>query len=300
VIHIKWEESVMSDTPDDQQISFVAGDRLIRRQWVEDRWFFSMVDVIAVLTESDTPRRYWSDLKRKLHTEGFELYAKIVQLKMRSLDGKQYATDAADTETLLRIIQSIPSPRAEPFKQWLARVGTERLEEMKEASQGDLLAGLTMEQRALFLRGQLTDRNLSLAEAAATAGVTTRRDFALFQDQGYRGLYAGETARDIAARKGLKKGQQILDWMGPDELAANLFRASQTEQKLRREEIQGKVEANQTHYAVGKAVRAFIIEQGNPPPEALPTPEVSIQELQKREQQRIEAEHQPSLFPPDA
>ncbi len=264
--------------------------------------------MIAVLTESDTPRRYWSDLKRKLHTEGFELYAKIVQLKMRSLDGKQYATDAADTETLLRIIQSIPSPRAEPFKQWLARVGTERLEEMKEASQGDLLAGLTMEQRALFLRGQLTDRNLSLAEAAATAGVTTRRDFALFQDQGYRGLYAGETARDIAARKGLKKGQQILDWMGPDELAANLFRASQTEQKLRREEIQGKVEANQTHYAVGQSnalcrgqsVRAFIIEQGNPPPEALPTPEVSIQELQKREQQRVEAEHQPSHFPPDA
>jgi DNA-damage-inducible protein D len=256
----------MSDTPDDQQISFVAGDRLIRRQWVEDRWFFSMVDVIAVLTESDTPRRYWSDLKRKLHTEGFELYAKIVQLKMRSLDGKQYATDAADTETLLRIIQSIPSPRAEPFKQWLARVGTERLEEMKEASQGDLLAGLTMEQRALFLRGQLTDRNLSLAEAAATAGVTTRRDFALFQDQGYRGLYAGETARDIAARKGLKKGQQILDWMGPDELAANLFRASQTEQKLRREEIQGKVEANQTHYAVGKAYAPSSSSKATPHP----------------------------------
>jgi DNA-damage-inducible protein D len=87
--------------------------------------------------------------------------------------------------------------------------------------------------------------------------------------------------------------------MGPDELAANLFRASQTEQKLRREPIQGKLEANQTHFEVGRAVRAFIIEQGNTPPEQLPTPEVSIQELRRREQKRIEAERQPSLFPAD-
>jgi DNA-damage-inducible protein D len=213
---------------------------------------------------------------------------------MRALDGKKRETDAADTETLLRIIQSIPSPKAEPFKQWLAKVGTERIE---EAGQNDLLAGLTPEQKAIFLRGQVADRNVSLAEAASNVGVVTKRDFALFQDHGYRGLYAGETARDIAARKGLEKGQQILDWMGPDELAANLFRASQTEQKLRREPIQGKAQANQTHYEVGKAVRTFITEQGNTPPEQLPTPDVSIQELQRREQKRIEAERQPSLFP---
>lgn len=87
--------------------------------------------------------------------------------------------------------------------------------------------------------------------------------------------------------------------MGPDELTANLFRASQNEQKLRREPIEGKTQANRTHYEVGKAVRSFIIEQGNPPPEELPTPEVSIQELQRREQKRIEAERQPSLFPDD-
>jgi DNA-damage-inducible protein D len=87
--------------------------------------------------------------------------------------------------------------------------------------------------------------------------------------------------------------------MGPDKLAANLFRASQTEQKLRREPIQGKSEANQTHFEVGRAVRGFIIEQGNTPPEHLLTPDVSIQELRRREQQRIEAERQPSLFPLD-
>ena len=285
----------MSDQTNDQALlPFDGGGQIIRRQWVDDRWFFSVVDVVAVLTESAEPRKYWFDMKRNIQTEGFrELSEKIRQLKMRSLDGKKYATDAADTETLLRIIQSIPSPKAEPFKQWLAKVGTERIE---EAAQSDLLAGLTPEQKAIFLRGQMADRNISLAEAAANVGVATRRDFAIFQDHGYRGLYGGETARDIAARKGVKPGQ-ILDWMNADELAANLFRASQTEQKLRREPIQGKTQANQTHYDVGKAVREFIVGQGNPPPEQLPTPDVSIQELQRREQKRIEAERQPSLFP---
>ena len=209
--------------------------RIIRRQWHDDRWFFSVVDVVAVLTDSPAPRQYWGNLKQRIQDEGFsELLSKCLQLKMRSLDGKRYATDAADTETMLRIIQSIPSPRAEPFKLWLAKVGAERLEEVQ---QSDLLAGMTPEQKAIFLRGQMADRNLSLADAAAGAGVVTRRDFAIFQDHGYRGLYGGETTRDIAARKGLGRGHQILDWMGPDELAANLFRASQTEQKLRREPI---------------------------------------------------------------
>jgi DNA-damage-inducible protein D len=282
---------------DDKTILPFDGDgRLIRRQWVNDRWYFSVVDVVAVLTDAQIPRNYWSDLKRRLaKDEGFsELHAKLLQLKMRSLDGKSYATDAADTETMLRIIQSIPSPKAEPFKRWLAKVGTERLEEV---AQSDLLAGMTPEQRAIFLRGQMADRNLSLAEAAATAGVITSRDFAFFQDFGYRGLYGGETARDIATRKGLKKGQQILDWMGPDELAANLFRASLTEQRLRNDPVDSKEKANQVHYQTGAAVRQVIIEQGGTVPEQLPTPAVSIRELQKREQKRIEAERQPSLFP---
>jgi len=282
---------------DNQMLPFDGEGQLIRRQWHEDRWFFSVVDVVAALTNSPNPRNYWSMLKRKLADEGYdELYRNCVQLKLRSLDGKRYATDAADTETLLRIIQSIPSPKAEPFKQWLARVGTERLEEI---GQSDLLAGMTLEQRAIFLRGQMADRNTTLAEAAADSGVVTGRDFALFQDHGYRGLYGGETARDIAARKGLAKGQQILDWMGPDELAANLFRASLTEQRLRNQPVETKAEANQVHHQTGAAVRQVIIEQGGTKPEELPTPDVSIQELQRREQKRIEAERQPLLFPED-
>jgi hypothetical protein len=99
----------------------------IRREWVEkeEKWYFSVVDVIAALTDSSIPRRYWSDLKAKLIQEGSQVYEKIVQLKMEATDGKIRDTDAADTETMFRIIQSIPSPKAEPFKLWLARVEEE-------------------------------------------------------------------------------------------------------------------------------------------------------------------------------
>lgn len=293
----------MGDDNDRTLLPFDAGDgddapgRLIRRQWHDGRWFFSVVDVVGLLTESPEPRRYWSDLKRRVEDEGFrELYAKCVQLKMRSLDGKTYVTDAADVETMLRIVQSIPSRKAEPVKQWLAKVGTERLEEIAE---GNLLAGLSEDQRRLFLRGEVANRNLSLQETAQGAGVIAARDFAIFQDWGYKGLYNGETTRDIAARKGLARGQRILDWMGAEELAANWFRATQAEAKLRRDGTDNKADANRTHFAVGRQVRQTIADLGGTMPEDLPTPTESIHELQRREQKRVEAERQPSLFAPE-
>jgi DNA-damage-inducible protein D len=104
----------------------------IRKIMHLDEWWFSVIDIVEVLTDSNIPKRYWSDLKRKLAKEGYsELYDKIVQLKFAAADGKYYATDCANTETMFRIIQSIPSPKVEPFKQWLARVGYERLEEIE-------------------------------------------------------------------------------------------------------------------------------------------------------------------------
>jgi DNA-damage-inducible protein D len=212
---------------------------------------------------------------------------------MRSLDGKMRATDAADTETLLRIIQSVPSPKAEPVKQWLARVGTERLEEVAEQ---DILAGMSEDLRRLYLRDELVERNKQLAATAQNAGVITGRDFAVFQDHGYMGLYNGERARDIHARKGLKPRQHILDHMGHEELAANWFRATQAEAKIRREGITGKVEANHTHYDVGREVRATIERLGGTMPENLLTPPDSIEQVRQREQKRIESERQPPLF----
>lgn len=109
----------------------------VRSHWdvEQEIWYFSVIDVIEILTDSSVPKRYWSDLKKKLLFEGSEAYEKIVRLKMRAEDGKMRETDVADTQTLLRIIQSVPSPKAEPFKQWLAKVGYERMQEIADPSQ---------------------------------------------------------------------------------------------------------------------------------------------------------------------
>ncbi len=109
-------------------------DKKVRTIWdaQQEKWYFSIVDVIAVLTDSYRPRKYWSDLKAKLKNEGSELSEKIGQLKMEAEDGKSRITDVADTEQLFRLIQSIPSPKAEPFKLWLAQIASERLDEMQD------------------------------------------------------------------------------------------------------------------------------------------------------------------------
>ena len=168
-----------------------------------------------------------------------------------------------------------------------------------ELAEEAALAGMSEDQLRLHVRQQLLRHNRELAEAAQAVGVPSS-GFAMFQDHGYRGLYNGETARDIAARKGLAKGQRILDWMNSDELAANQFRASLTQQKLRNDPtISGKDAANRAHHDVGAAVRNVIIEQGGTPPEQLPTPAQSIQQVERQEQKRIAAERQPSLFSPD-
>lgn len=128
----------------------------IRTAWNEEQeeWYFSVVDVIHVLTGSENPRRYWSDLKRKLKSEGAtQLYENIVQLKMKSSDGKNYKTDAATTEQLLRVIQSIPSPRAEPVKRWLAEVGREHIEETIDPEQAIDRALETYLKRGMTLIG---------------------------------------------------------------------------------------------------------------------------------------------------
>ena len=142
------------------------------------------------------------------------------------------------------------------------------------------------EEKRLFLRNELQKHNSQLASAAKDAGIIDSRDYAIFQNYGYKGLYGGMSAKNIHAKKGLKKSQKILDHMGSTELAANLFRATQTEEKLRRENIKGKQQANMTHYEVGAKVRQTIKELGGTMPEDLPTAE-SIKVVEKKKQKLL-------------
>lgn len=146
---------------------------------------------------------------------------------------------------------------------------------------------LSEEQKRLAIRKEMKEHNKSLAEAAQMAGIEKQRDYAVFQNKGYQGLYGGLGAKQIHERKGLKKSEQILDFMGSTELAANLFRTTQTDEKLRRENIQGKEEAGKTHYEVGKKVRQTIAELGGTMPEDLPTPKKSIKKIEN-EQKKLE------------
>ena len=145
---------------------------------------------------------------------------------------------------------------------------------------------MTEDQKRLAIRNEMIAHNKSLAEAAQMAGIADQREYAIFQNKGYQGLYGGLGAKEIHARKGLKKSQKILDHMGSTELAANLFRATQTDEKLRRENIQGKQAAYDTHYQVGKKVRQTIKELGGTMPEDLPTPQKSIAQIEREQEKR--------------
>lgn len=181
----------------------------IRVAWDEknEEWYFSIVDVVSVLTGTENPRRYWSDLKRKLKSEGSELYEKIVQLKMKShTDGKYYQTDVADTEQLLRVIQSIPSPKAEPFKMWLAEIGRERIEEtidpeltIERALETYQKKGYSDEwihQRLLAIRV----RN-ALTDEWQKHGVEKGREYAILTDEITK-AWSGMSTRQYKNKKG--------------------------------------------------------------------------------------------------
>ncbi|WP_418139569.1 DNA damage-inducible protein D [Oceanimonas smirnovii] len=153
-----------------------------------------------------------------------------------------------------------------------------RRQELEDSQQ---FTALSEDEKRLAIRKELAEHNKYLAAAARDAGVESPLDYAIFQDHGYKGLYGGLGAKDIHARKGLKKSHKILDYMGSTELAANLFRATQAEEKLRRDNVQGKQHANRTHYEVGQKVRQTITELGGTMPENLPTPDKGVQQIEK-------------------
>ncbi|MGQ0509971.1 MAG: BRO family protein [Betaproteobacteria bacterium] len=271
----------MSDSKNELTTNLARGlaafeSAVVRRTWHEDQWWFAIIDVVAALTDSKDPEGYLKDLRRR-DVGLAESWAQMAELLRITTPGGVQLLNCANVEGVLRLVQSIPSPRAEPFKQWLAKVGYERIQE----SEAFDFETLSEDQRRLLLRDEMSRHNKDLAAAAKQAGVETPVEYAVFQDHGYRGLYGGLGAKDIHTRKGLKKSQKILDHMGSTELAANLFRATQTEEKLKRDRVKGRDAANRTHHDVGKAVRKTIEGLGGTLPESLPKPDKSIQQVQR-------------------
>src|SRR5216683_4215056 len=222
-------------------------------------------------------------------SEHFNLQVKMVQL---GFGGQRKTED----HHLSRYACYLIIQNADSSKPIVALGQTYFAVQTRRQELADELAALPEDQKRLILRSEMSVHNRQLAEAAQEAGVVEALDFAIFQDHGYMGLYGGLKAKDIHARKELRKGQQILDHMGSEELADNIFRAAQTDAKLRRENIQGKEEANLTHHEMGRKVREFIKDVGGTMPEDLPTPEESIQQLQQKEQKRLKQGQQLSIF----
>ena len=223
----------MAEVKDNSAIQLFE-DQKIRTAWdaEKEEWYFSIIDVISVLTDTANPRRYWSDLKRKLKIEGaVEVYEKIVQLKLLSPDGKKRLTDVASTEQLLRIIQSIPSPKAEPFKAWLAMVGKERIEETIDPEQAIdraldtyLKKGYSEEwihQRllAIRIRNELTDE-------WKKRGVQKGREYAILTDEISR-AWSGMTTGQYKRLKGLTK-ENLRDNMTDLELVLTMLAEAST------------------------------------------------------------------------
>lgn len=175
----------------------------------------------------------------------------------------------------------------DPRKEVIALGQTYFAVKTRQQELAELYDRLSEDEKRLFIRGDIKQKNMLLAEAAHKAGIITNQEYATFQDAGYRGLYGGMTARDIAEHKGLQNGEEILDYMGGEELAANLFRITQTEAKMRREGTATPAAANAAHYEVGKAVRETIAGLGGTMPEELPTPEKSIKQLEAEQRKQI-------------
>ena len=230
----------------------------------KQKWYFAIIDVIEILTESHNPRRYWSDLKRKLNSEGFsQLYEIIVQLKMISSDGKKYTTDCADAKGLLRIIQSIPSPKAEPFKQWLAQVGSDRLDEIENP---ELATQRTRElykakgypddwiekrMRSIAIREELT-------EEWKSRGVKEQIEYSILTAEISKATF-GLTPSQYKKIKGLKS-QNLRDHMTDLELIFSMLGEASTTKVTRAKNAKGFIE-NKVAARIGGKIAGHALKE---------------------------------------
>lgn len=200
----------------------------VRTVWddEQEKWYFSIVDVVAVLTDSPNPRKYWSVLKTRLKKEGSELTTNCSQLKMRAADGKNYLTDVADTEQLFRLIQSIPSPKAEPFKQWMAQVASERLDQMQDPELS-IEQAMTDYRRLGYSENWINQRIKSieirkeLTDEWKRCGLEEGVQFATLTDIIYK-TWSDHTAKEYKRLKNLKK-ENLRDNMTNRELVLNML-----------------------------------------------------------------------------
>lgn len=232
---------------DQNKALVVFQDKNIRRIWHNGEWYFSVVDIIAALTDSANPRNYWNMLKTREAEQGTELYTICVQLKLLSEDGKYRETDCANTKSLFRVIQSIPSKKAEPFKQWLARVGYERVQEIENPELAQDRVKQYYEQkgypkewidkrlRGIAIRQELTDE-------WRQRGVDEGKEFAILTNEISKATF-GKTVEEYKEFKGLqKKSQNLRDHMGDWELIFTMFGEKATTDITRTRDAQGFVE----------------------------------------------------------
>jgi hypothetical protein len=216
----------------------------VRTHWDEEqeKWFFSVIDVIEILTGSSIPKRYWSDLKKKLTQEGSQLYEKIVQLKFEAADGKKYATDCLDTQGLLRLIQSIPSPKAEPFKQWLAKVGYERMQEIADPEQSldrarENWQKLGRSEKWIQQRMSGQETRNKLTDYWKESGIEKSDEFAFLTNIIHH-EWTGLTVKKHKDLKGLKT-QNLRDHMSEAELIFTALTELSTRQIAEAEKAKG-------------------------------------------------------------
>ena len=250
---------------DERNKLIVFQEKEIRRIFHNEEWFFSVVDVVRAIVEVKNSRRYWSDLKRNLQKEGFnEVYEKIVQLKMKASDGKMRQTDTANTETLFRIIQSIPSKKAEPFKQWLAKVGYERIQEIENpelaaerARQYYLALGYSKDWiakrlQSIEVRGKLTDE-------WKERGVKEGREYAILTAEISRATF-GITPSEYKKIKELKR-ENLRDHMTDLELIFTMLGEASTKNEALKQDAKGfnenKKAAKEGGAAAGDALKAY-------------------------------------------
>ena len=265
----------LSDKPENHLVVFQ--EKAIRRTWHNEEWWFSIIDVISVLSESNNPNRYWSDLKRKLAQEAGsgQPYEKIVRLKLTAPDGKQRDTDCANTEILFRIIQSIPSPKAEPFKRWLAQVGYERVKEIENPelasararelyqAKGYPQAWIEKRLRSISIRGELTDE-------WKQRGVQEGKEYSILTSEIARATF-GVTPDAHGRLKGLDKaktGNNLRDHMTDLELIFTMLGEAGTTEIARRKDAQGFMDnrkaAKEGGAIAGNARKALEAKSGKP------------------------------------